>query len=39
MVNLARDVTEMLINKLMQTKTNVEFIKMINTSFNDSYKY
>lgn len=33
------DVTEMLINKLMQTKTNVEFIKMINTSFNDSYKY
>lgn len=40
MANLGTaDVTEMLINKLMQTKTNVEFIKMINTSFNDSYKY
>lgn len=40
MANLGTaDVTEMLINKLMQTKTNVEFIKMINTSFNDNYKY
>ncbi|NLN04088.1 MAG: transcription termination factor Rho, partial [Clostridiaceae bacterium] len=40
MANLGTaDVTEMLINKLMQTKNNVEFIKMINTSFNDNYKY
>lgn len=40
MANLGTaDVTEMLINKLLQTKTNTEFIKMINTSFNDNLKY
>ncbi len=39
MANLGTaDVTEMLISKLMQSKTNADFIKTINVSFNEFLK-
>lgn len=40
MANLGTaDVTESLVNKLLSTNSNVEFIKTINTSFNDNFNF